>query len=154
MYDITEFTTGILPSEKPRYLMGVGTPLNIVESIARGVDMFDCVMPTRNGRNAMLFTRQGPVTIKKEHYLQDFRPVDGACSCYTCRTFTRSYLCHLYRAKEILGLQLASIHNLTFYLELTRDARNAILNDGFSEWKAAFIREYTAGGDDADISTV
>lgn len=144
MYRITDGVTDILPADRPRYLMGVGTPVNIVESIARGVDMFDCVMPTRNGRNAMVFTRDGPLTIKKERYLDDQHPIDEACGCYACRTFSRSYICHLFRAKEILALQLASIHNLAFYLELTRDARNAIFNDQFSVWKDAFISRYLA----------
>lgn len=144
MYRITDTCTDILPTGSPRYLMGVGTPANIVESIARGIDMFDCVMPTRNGRNAMVFTPDGALTIKKERYLEDFRPIDEQCGCYTCRTFSRAYVCHLFRAKEILGLQLASIHNLAFYLQLTRDARNAIFQDTFSDWKDAFLKRYQA----------
>jgi queuine tRNA-ribosyltransferase len=150
MYHMTDTCTDVLPRDRPRYLMGVGTPVNIVESIARGVDMFDCVMPTRNGRNAMVFTPDGPLTIKKERYLKDFRPIDEKCRCYTCRTFSRAYVCHLFRAKEILGLQLASIHNLAFYLQLTRDARNAIFRDTFSEWKDAFLKRYQAETTDSD----
>ncbi len=142
MYRITDFTTDILPPDRPRDLMGVGTPINIVESIARGVDMFDCVMPTRNGRNAMVFTREGPLTIKKEKHLSDFRPIDDTCECYACTNFTRSYICHLFRTKEILGLQMASLHNLAFYLKLTRDVRNAIFKDSFSEWKTDFLNRY------------
>jgi queuine tRNA-ribosyltransferase len=145
MYRVTDYTTDLLPARKPRYLMGVGTPLNIVESVARGIDMFDCVMPTRNGRNAMVFTREGPLTIKKARYLHDDRPIDETCACHTCRTHSRAYVCHLFRAREILALQLASIHNLAFYLQLTRDMRNAILNDAFSAWKNAFIDRYTGG---------
>jgi queuine tRNA-ribosyltransferase len=142
MEDITDFTTDILPAEKPRYLMGVGTPVNIVEGIARGIDMFDCVMPTRNGRNAMLFTKDGPITIKKEKYLSDFTAVEADCTCYGCTTFTRSYICNLFRTREILGLQLASLHNLAFYLQLARDARNAIFKDEFAGWKDSFLRRY------------
>ncbi len=142
MYRITDFTTNILPAERPRYLMGVGTPLNIVESIARGVDMFDCVMPTRNGRNAMVFTPDGPLTIKKERHLREFRPIDESCDCYTCSNFTRAYVCNLFRTREILGLQLASLHNLAFYLRLTHDARNAIFHGIFPEWKDGFVRRY------------
>jgi queuine tRNA-ribosyltransferase len=150
MYRITDFTTDLLPARKPRYLMGVGTPLNIVESVARGIDMFDCVMPTRNGRNAMVFTLEGPITIKKARYQRDERPVDSECGCHTCRTHSRAYLCHLFRTQEILALQLASVHNLAFYLQLTRDLRNAIFNDAFSAWKDAFVRRYTGGERNAD----
>jgi queuine tRNA-ribosyltransferase len=153
MYRITDFTTDILPVERPRYLMGVGTPLNIVESIARGVDMFDCVMPTRNGRNAMVFTPDGPLTIKKERHLHEFFPIDDTCDCYTCANFTRAYVSNLFRTREILGLQLASLHNLAFYLRLTRDARNAILSDAFAEWKDGFIRRYL-GEADNDFSII
>jgi queuine tRNA-ribosyltransferase len=145
MYRITDFTTDALPAERPRYLMGVGTPVNILESIARGVDMFDCVMPTRNGRNAMVFTADGPLMIKKERFLHDHRPIDASCSCYACSTFSRSYISNLFRTREILGLQLASLHNLAFYLQLTRDARSAIFKNGFSEWKDAFVRRYETG---------
>jgi queuine tRNA-ribosyltransferase len=148
MNEITSITTDVLPADKPRYLMGVGTPVNILDAIERGIDMFDCVMPTRNGRNAMLFTKNGPITIKKEKYLHEFGPVDSDCSCYACRTFTRSYLCNLFRAREILGLQLASIHNLAFYLQLTRDARNAILHSDFSAWKEKFLARYRSSRDE------
>jgi len=145
MYRITEFTTSVLPAGKPRYLMGVGTPVNIVESIERGVDMFDCVMPTRNGRNAMVFTSDGPLMIKKERFLHEYRPIEDGCDCYACAHFTRAYISNLFRTREILGLQLASIHNLAFYLRLTRDARNAIFQDRFSSWKDAFVRRYHEG---------
>ncbi len=143
MYDITAFTAPLLPQAQPRYLMGVGTPVNILESIERGIDMFDCVMPTRNGRNAMVFTRNGPLTIKKVRFLDEYVPVEESCGCYTCRHFTRAYLCHLFRTKEILGLQLASLHNLAFYLQLTLDARNAIFEDRYSSWKRAFLSQYS-----------
>jgi queuine tRNA-ribosyltransferase len=145
MYRITDVTTGLLPADRPRYLMGVGTPVDLVQSVARGVDMFDCVMPTRNGRNAMLFTAGGPITIDKAAYATDEAPVDAGCSCYTCRGFSRAYLCNLFRTREILGLQLASIHNLAFYLQLMRDMRNAILKGSFPSWSDAFLARYTAG---------
>jgi queuine tRNA-ribosyltransferase len=139
MYRITEFTEQFLPVDKPRYLMGVGTPENILESIERGVDMFDCVIPTRNGRNGMLWTHNGTINIRNAQYKTDFTPVDAECDCYTCRTFTRSYLRHLFITKEILALQLASIHNLAFFLWIAREARKAILEKHFAEWKATIL---------------
>lgn len=142
MYRITDICTDVLPDDKPRYLMGVGTPQNILESIERGIDMFDCVLPTRNGRNAMVFTSRGPITIKKEYYLSDLEPLDAECTCYVCKNFSRAYICHLFRAKEILALQLASLHNLAFYLRLTMDARQAIIEDRFLEWKRTFLHQY------------
>ncbi len=141
MYDIVDFTTDIMPYEKPRYLMGVGRPENILESIERGVDMFDCVMPTRNARNAYLFTMEGYLTIRNAIYKNDFSPIDKTCNCYTCRNFTRAYLRHLFVAKELLALELASIHNLTFYLNLVREARKHILDNDFSEWKNSIIKK-------------
>jgi queuine tRNA-ribosyltransferase len=139
MYRITEFCTAILPAHKPRYLMGVGTPENILEGIARGVDMFDCVMPTRNGRNAVVFTRGGKLNLRNARHRKDFGPLDTGCACYTCRTFSRAYLHHLFRAREILGLQLASIHNLAFYLWLTATARESICEGRFAPWKDAML---------------
>lgn len=135
MYEITDFTTDLLPKNKPRYLMGVGRPENLLEAIERGVDMFDCVMPTRNGRNAYLFTSKGVLSIKNSQFKDDPSPIDDECDCYTCQNFTRAYLRHLFIAKEILALQLASIHNLRFYLNLMSEARKMILEDKFSEWK-------------------
>jgi queuine tRNA-ribosyltransferase len=135
MYDIIDFTTDFIPEHKPRYLMGVGRPENILEAIARGVDMFDCVMPTRNARNAYLFTWDGVIAMRNAQYKEDFSPLDEKCSCYCCQNFSRAYLRHLFVAKEILALELASIHNLHFYLELTREARKQILNGTFYEWK-------------------
>lgn len=135
MYEITDFTTDLLPKDKPRYLMGVGRPENLLEAIERGVDMFDCVMPTRNGRNAYLFTGKGVLSIKNSQFKDDTSPVDDECDCYTCRNFTRAYLRHLFVAKEILALQLASIHNLRFYLNLMSEARQMIIEDKFTEWK-------------------
>jgi len=136
MYAVVEHTMALLPAESPRYLMGVGTPQDLLEGIARGVDMFDCVLPTRNARNGGLFTSTGRLNIKGAAYARDERPVDPACSCYTCRHFSRAYLRHLYVADEILGLRLNTIHNLHYYLELTRQARQAIEAGTFSAWKA------------------
>jgi len=135
MYDIVDFTTDFLPVNKPRYLMGVGRPENILEAIARGIDMFDCVMPTRNARNAYLFTSQGIVSMRNAAYKDDFSPLDPECNCYTCKNFSRAYLRHLFNAKEILALELATIHNLTFYLNLVRTAREKIKEGTFIEWK-------------------
>lgn len=143
MYEIVDFTTDILPETKPRYLMGVGRPENILEAIERGVDMFDCVMPTRNARNAYLFTSQGTVSIRNARYKNDFSSLDPECDCYTCRNFSKAYLRHLFVAKEILALELASIHNLTFYLKLVRDARNHIFAGDFLEWKEKQIKIIT-----------
>jgi queuine tRNA-ribosyltransferase len=139
MYKITDYTEQFLPADKPRYLMGVGTPENILESIERGIDMFDCVIPTRNGRNGMLWTHNGTMNMRNAQYKTDFTPVDAECDCYTCRTFTRSYLRHLFVTKEILALQLASIHNLAFFLWIAREARKAILEKRFAEWKAMML---------------
>ena len=141
MYRITEICTAILPPDRPRYLMGVGTPENILESIERGVDMFDCVLPTRNGRNAVLFTRKGKLNMRNAAFTYDFNPPDAECPCYVCSNFTRAYLRHLFKVQEILALQMATIHNLYFYLWLVRSARSAILEDRFSEWKTGMLWE-------------
>jgi len=136
MYAVVEHTTTRLPAEAPRYLMGVGTPQDLLEGIARGVDMFDCVLPTRNARNGGLFTSTGRLNIKGATYANDERPVDPTCTCYTCRHFSRAYLRHLYVAEEILGLRLNTIHNLHYYTHLMRQARQAIEAGTFSTWKA------------------
>jgi len=141
MYDIVNFTTDILPGNKPRYLMGVGRPENILESIERGVDMFDCVMPTRNARNAYLFTSEGVVTIRSATYKKDFTPLDEKCDCYTCQNHTKAYLRHLFNTKEILAYELATIHNLKFYLNLVREARKRIIDGSYTEWKNSFIHK-------------
>jgi queuine tRNA-ribosyltransferase len=135
MYDIVNFTTDLMPLDKPRYLMGVGRPENILEAISIGIDMFDCVMPTRNARNAYLFTSQGIVSMRNAAYKDDYTPLDPDCNCYTCTKFSRAYLRHLFNAKEILALELATIHNLTFYLNLVGEARLRILDGTFVEWK-------------------
>ena len=144
MYAMTALTSPLLPAGKPRYLMGVGTPENILESIERGIDMFDCVLPTRNGRNALLFTSKGRLNIRNAVYASDFSPPDQGCACYTCRNFTRAYLRHLFKAREIMALQLASIHNLSFYLRLVRAAREAILSDTYALWKLSMLKELAA----------
>lgn len=135
MYAIVEETTALLPDDAPRYLMGVGTPQDLLECIARGVDMFDCVLPTRNARNGTLFTAAGRLNIKGAVHARDERPVDPGCACYTCRHFSRAYLRHLYVADEILGLRLNTIHNLHYYLDLMRQARQAIEAGCFAAWK-------------------
>lgn len=141
MYETLDFTLPHLPREKPRYLMGVGTPENILEAIERGVDMFDCVMPTRNARNASIFTSKGKIAIKSSSYALEDLPLDEECDCYTCRNFSRGYLHHLFRANEITYHRLATIHNLRFYLNLVRGAREAILQGRFETYKQEFYRK-------------
>jgi queuine tRNA-ribosyltransferase len=140
MYELVDFTTNFIPENKPRYLMGVGRPENILESIARGVDMFDCVMPTRNARNAYLFTSRGIVSMRNAAYKDDFTVLDPNCKCYTCSNFSKSYLRHLFNAKEVLALELATIHNLTFYLDLVREARKRIIDGSFVGWKNKYSK--------------
>jgi len=135
MYDITGFTTDLMPEEKPRYLMGVGRPENILESIERGIDMFDCVMPTRNARHAVLFTSEGVLTLTNLKFRDDFEKVDEKCDCYACKNYSRAYLRHLFNAGELLALELASIHNLHFYISLMGEARKRILDGSFKVWK-------------------
>ena len=135
MYEIVDFVTDILPGNKPRYLMGVGRPENILEAIERGVDMFDCVMPTRNARNANLFTSNGILSMRNNKHKDDFTPVDENCDCYTCLNYSKAYLRHLFIAKEILAYELATIHNLHFYLNLVTEARQKIIEGCFKEWK-------------------
>jgi queuine tRNA-ribosyltransferase len=139
LYEMTALCCEMLPEAKPRYLMGVGTPANIIEAIAHGIDMFDCVLPTRNGRNAQVFTRSGQINLRNATYKDDFRPIDDKCHCYACLNFSRAYLRHLVMAKEILGLQLASIHNLTFYLWLVQEARKAITGGHFEIWRSGMV---------------
>lgn len=138
MYDMIEVVNEILPKDKPRYLMGVGTPQNILEGIERGVDMFDCVMPTRNGRNAMLFSYQGTMNLRNKKWEYDFTPIDPD-GCYTDKVYTKAYLHHLFKAQELLAMQIASIHNLAFYLRLVGDARRHIEQGDFVKWKASVI---------------
>ncbi len=142
MYEILEHTVPLLPVARPRYLMGVGTPLDIVTGISHGVDMFDCVLPTRNARNGTLYTSLGKINIKRKEYAEDDTPLDPNCSCYTCRTFSRAYLRHLFQAKEILSFRLNSLHNLTYYLDLVRGARESIAKGSFAEYKSNIERLY------------
>jgi len=139
MYELAGLCCSFLPEEKPRYLMGVGTPWNILENISLGVDMFDCVMPTRNGRNGMLFTSQGVINIKNKKWATDFSPLDEGIDCETSRFYTKAYLRHLFVAGEYLGLVIASIQNLAFYLHLVKEARKHILEGDFASWKAATL---------------
>ncbi len=143
MYEMTELVCGILPKEKPRYLMGVGTPANILECIALGIDMFDCVMPTRNARNGMLFTRNGIINIRNKRWADDFSPIDEESDCFADRNYSKAYLRHLMVAGEMLGPQIASIHNLTFYLWLVNEARNQIIAGTFGPWKDKMVKQVT-----------
>ena len=140
MYEMIEVVNAILPKDRPRYLMGVGTPQNILEAIERGVDMFDCVMPTRNGRNARLFTYQGTLNMRNKKWEQDFSPIDPD-GCDIDRLHTKAYLHHLFKAQELLALQIASIHNLSFYLRIVGDARQHIIEGDFTQWKRSVIND-------------
>jgi queuine tRNA-ribosyltransferase len=139
MFEMTALAAEALPVEKPRYLMGVGFPEDVAGCVARGVDMFDCVMPTRNARNGSLFTSRGRLVVKNAIYAEDFSPVDPGCGCYTCREFSRAYLRHLFNAGELLAPYLATLHNITFFQRIMREMREAILDDRFSEWHNAFL---------------
>jgi len=139
MYEVLDNIVYKFPENKPRYLMGVGKPEDILEGIESGVDMFDCVMPTRNARNGQLFTWNGRVNIKRKDFEYDHAPIDSQCTCYTCRNFSRAYLRHLFKAHEILLYRLLTIHNLHFYLDLTKKSREAIENGNFKEWKNSVI---------------
>lgn len=141
MYEMTSLVCGILPGDKPRYLMGVGTPENILECIALGIDMFDCVMPTRNARNGMLFTTDGIINIRNEKWKDDLSPIDAKLGGYASTFYSKAYLRHLVINKEILGAQIASIHNLTFYLWLVKEARQRIIDGTFREWKDKMVKQ-------------
>ncbi|RAI98402.1 queuine tRNA-ribosyltransferase [Chitinophaga skermanii] len=141
MYEMCELVCDVLPTDKPRYLMGVGTPWNILQNISLGVDMFDCVMPTRNGRNGMLFTWNGVINIKNKKWADDFTPIDENSACVATSKYTKAYLRHLFVAGEILGMQLASIHNLAFYLDLVKEARKQILAGTFATWKEGMVKQ-------------
>jgi len=143
MSAMIDLSTDILPADKPRYLMGVGKPEDILNAIESGVDMFDCVMPTRNARNGTVFTRNGRIVLKAGRFKENQEPIDAGCDCYTCKNFTRGYIRHLYNAGEILGLRLATIHNLRFYLWLTETARDEINSGHFKSWKTDMINKVT-----------
>jgi queuine tRNA-ribosyltransferase len=139
------YTTALLPPEKPRYVMGIGTPLYILDAIEQGIDMFDCVLPTRTGRNGYVFTRNGAFALKKAEYRLDFDPIDKTCGCKVCREYSRAYLRHLFKTREILCSMLVSYHNLYFLHELVRDARTAIQENRFLSFKSAFLKQYAEG---------
>lgn len=141
MYEMIEVVNGILPQDKPRYLMGVGTPINLLEGIERGIDMFDCVMPTRNGRNALIFTKHGTINLRNKKWEMDFDPLDSEGTSYVDIMYTRAYVHHLFKAQELLAMQIASIHNLAFYLWLVGEARQHIVAGDFAVWKAKMVEE-------------
>ncbi len=141
-YNLIKHTIKFLPEGKPYYLMGVGTPVDILEAVSLGTDMFDCVMPTRNGRNGMAFTKEGKINLRNAQYVYDFKPIDEECHCYACKNYSRSYIRHLFNADEILGLRLVSLHNLYFYTHLMQEIREAICQDRFAEFKRDFINHY------------
>jgi queuine tRNA-ribosyltransferase len=149
MYEMAGLCASLLPQDRPRYLMGVGRPQDLVEAVSLGIDMFDCVIPTRNARNGTLFTWEGPMSIKKACYTKDPSPIDPQCPCYTCRHFSRAYLRHLYMNNEILGLRLNTIHNLYFYLSLMGEMRKAIAHDRLFSFKKEFLEKY--GGDYEEV---
>ncbi|HEY3874272.1 MAG TPA: tRNA guanosine(34) transglycosylase Tgt [Candidatus Kapabacteria bacterium] len=149
MYEVTDWVTDILPAQKPRYLMGVGTPIDLLESISRGIDMFDCVLPTRNARNGQLFTRDGKINLRNAKWKTDFSPVDPETSSFASQHFSKAYLAHLFNAKEILGLTLATMHNVAFYEALVREARENILAGTFLGWKREFIARFNGKSTDA-----
>ncbi len=146
MYDLLAHTVPLLPADKPRYLMGVGTPVDIVTGIENGVDMFDCVLPTRNARNGTLYTSQGKINIKRTQYAEDDGPLDPGCSCYTCRTFSRAYLRHLQHSGEVTAFRLNSVHNLTYFLNLVRGARAAVAEGRLAAFAAGIRAVYPEGG--------
>jgi queuine tRNA-ribosyltransferase len=141
MYAMTDEVCAVLPEDKPRYLMGVGTPINLLENIALGVDMFDCVLPTRNARNGMLFTAEGTINIKNKKWENDFSPIDSSGYCYADTDYSKAYLRHLFTVNEMLGKQIATLHNLSFYLWLVREARKHILAGTFGSWKTKMVRQ-------------
>jgi queuine tRNA-ribosyltransferase len=143
MYEVTRYTAAWLPPDRPRYLMGTGTPVDLVESVARGIDMFDCVMPTRNARNGQLFTSEGKVNVKNAVHAEDDRPPDPACRCYTCRTCSRAYLRHLYMAGEMTAATLNTIHNVQFYLDTMRSIRDAIEFGRFESFRQGFLQAWS-----------
>jgi queuine tRNA-ribosyltransferase len=142
LYDITALVAGLLPADRPRYLMGVGKPADLVEAVARGVDLFDCVLPTRNARNGQAFTSEGTLTITQARFTRDGSPLDAECACHACRGFSRAYLRHLFMARELLAYRLLSLHNVTFYLGLLRSMREAIAARAFEPLRARILDRY------------
>lgn len=140
--EITEYTSGLLPEDRPRYLMGVGTPVDILDAIGGGIDLFDCVVPTRNGRNGQAFTWNGELQLRNAIYKEDYKPIDEKCLCYTCRTYTRAYIRHLFNTEEILGLRVVSLHNVYFYVKLIETSREMISKNRFYQFKKEFKKRY------------
>jgi queuine tRNA-ribosyltransferase len=147
---VVQETAPLMPDDKPRYLMGMGMPADLVEAVSRGIDMFDCVIPTRNARNGQLYTSKGKIVIKNARYARDSRPVDEDCPCPVCRKYSRAYLRHLYMAGEILSSRLNTMHNLFYYNDLMRRMRDAISEGKFSEFKDSFYNEQTAAGSETE----
>jgi queuine tRNA-ribosyltransferase len=142
IWEVTGFTADLLPENKPRYLMGVGTPVNLLQAVSKGVDMFDCVVPTRNGRNGQAFTKYGALQLKNASFSDDLRPIDESCGCYACKNHSRAYIRHLLNTEELLALRLVSLHNIYFYVNLINDARNAVKRNEFESFKGNFINQY------------
>lgn len=142
IYEIAGYAASLLPEDKPRYLMGLGTPPDMLEAIAMGIDMFDCVVPTRNGRNGQAFTWEGDLQLRNSEYKEDFQPIDEKCGCFTCRTHTRAYIRHLFNTEELLGLRLVSLHNIYFYVKLIGLARKAIAEGRFDKFKDGFLKNH------------
>ncbi|MFC1606393.1 tRNA guanosine(34) transglycosylase Tgt [Candidatus Latescibacterota bacterium] len=151
MFDMVELSTAILPEHKPRYLMGVGFPDDIVEAVTRGVDMFDCVMPTRNARNGTVFTHDGKLVVKNAGAKRDFGPIEEGCGCMACTHYTRAYIRHLFQTGEILAPRLATQHSIYFYLEVMREMRSAILDNSFPQWREAFLRRFRKEDDPHEL---
>ena len=148
MYNMISYATNYLPTDKPRYLMGVGEPIDILEGVSRGIDMFDCVLPTRIARHGNCFTKNGRINIKNAKYKEDFTPIEEDCDCYTCKNFTKAYVRHLVTSGEVNGGRLLSIHNIRFLIKLTENIRESIRNDSFEEYKKEFIKKYTKKNND------
>ena len=148
MYNMISYATNYLPTDKPRYLMGVGEPIDILEGVSRGIDMFDCVLPTRIARHGNCFTKNGRINIKNAKYKEDFTPIEEDCDCYTCKNFTKAYVRHLVTSGEVNGGRLLSIHNIRFLIKLTENIRESIRNDSFEEYKKEFIEKYTKKNND------
>jgi len=146
--EMTDHTAGLLPEDKVRYLMGVGTPPDMLEAISSGVDMFDCVVPTRNGRNGQALTFSGKKQVRNASFKEDFRPIDEACGCFTCRNYTRGYIRHLFNTEELLAYRLVSLHNIYFYAKIVEHSREAIKKGRFSQFKERFLKNYRINGDD------
>ena len=150
IHEVAAYTAQLLPHDKAKYLMGLGTPPDIVEAIANGIDMFDCVVPTRNGRNGQAFTRDGDIQLRNAEFKEDFRPIDEGCGCFSCRNHTRAYIRHLFNTEELLGLRLVSLHNLHFYVKLIQLSREAIGEDRFGDFRKEFLKRYNNYDPDFD----